>query len=426
MKYGPLDLGGLTVGELAKRVWNRLYADAAWDTAAELGFYFMLALLPLVLFLVSLGTVLQVLNVVDPLMLTLRWFMPPQAYALLATELARISSVPRGDLLTFGAVTAVWSASSGVEALLNTLNRAYEVRETRNYLMVRGTAMLMTLTIAVMIIVGGALLFYGDRIAARAAGSIDRPWAEGAVAWLNYVLGFVLMVLGIEVVYYYGPNVANQKWRWVSPGSLAGVALFVLASAGFSLYVRYSDSYNFLYGSIGAVIILLFWLYILGLALLTGGEINAQIAASARAHGQADAPMVGVEGEPPKPDAPPAGVAEIRADDDPVRALIEAARRERGHARAALVAALGAAGPAAEPAVRDLAVMLCDEHPGVRAAAVAALERVGGAAAGALPALRKVAKGDDAALCDAAARTIAAIEAAATTPGASPPPPPIR
>ena len=321
MDYGPFSLGGLTPRELGKRVWTHMYEAAAWDTAAQLGSYFMLALFPLALFLVGLLTILDANDVIDPLLLTLGRLMPTQAFALLRGELERIAATPRGDLLTFGAVTAVWAASSGVEALLNTLNRAYEVKETRSYVKVRGKAILMTFAIVGMIITAGALLMTGDQMAARVAHAIDQPWATTAVAWFNYALGTLLLILGLEIVYYYGPNVANQKWRWVSPGSLVGVLLFVLASSGFSAYVRYSDPYSFLYGSVGAIVILLFWLYILGLAFLTGGEINAQVASAARGHGRADAPMVGVESEPPN------AVEDVRLKHEALVAALPALRQ---------------------------------------------------------------------------------------------------
>jgi membrane protein len=328
MDYGPFSLGGLSVRELATRVWSAMYADAAWDTAAELGYYFMLAIFPLVLFVINILTILQALEIIDPMLLTLGRLMPPQAFALVRDELERVTSETRGDLLTLGAVATVWASSSGVEALLNVLNRAYDVRETRSYFKVRAMSIAMTFVIGLMFVAGGALLAFGDRLSAS-VGS-----AGPAV---NFVLGVVLLILGLEVIYYYGPNVANQKWRWVSPGSLVAVLLFVLASSGFSAYLRYSDSFSVMYGSIGGVIVMLFWLYILGLALITGGEINAQIAAAARARGEGDAPMVGVEAEPP------AEPAADRAPDDPVRYLV---------------------------------AMLDDEHPAVRAAAAAALDAI--------------------------------------------------
>src|SRR3954470_22217620 len=114
MNYGPFSLGGLSVRVLARRVWDNLYRDAAWDTAAQLGYYFMLALFPLLLCLVSLLTILQFMDVIDPLMLTMRRLMPSQAFLLMRGEIARITAVPRGDLLTVGALGAIWSASSGV------------------------------------------------------------------------------------------------------------------------------------------------------------------------------------------------------------------------------------------------------------------------------------------------------------------------
>jgi HEAT repeat protein len=161
----------------------------------------------------------------------------------------------------------------------------------------------------------------------------------------------------------------------------------------------------------------------LGLAFITGGEINAQIAAAAREHGIKDAPMIGLEAAPPKPGepqpAPRPGEEVARLDADPVRKLIVAAREEQGQAKAALAAALGAYGPAAEVAVPDLTAMLEDEHPAVRAEAVAALGRVGAPASSAVPKLRKLVEGDDPALREGAARAVAAIEAACNRPAVS-------
>src|SRR6185312_6947251 len=122
-------------------------------------------------------------------------------------------------------------------------------------------------------------------------------WFSSVGTIMNYVLGVALMVTGFELLFYFGPNIKGQKWRWISPGSVLGVIIFIAASAGFSLYIRFGGSYSNTYGSIGAVIILLLWLYLLGIGILLGGEVNSEIAKAALARGNMDAPKVPIKGE---------------------------------------------------------------------------------------------------------------------------------
>lgn len=290
--YGPWNLGGLSVKQLLKRVYAEITDDAVVDAAAALGYYFMLALFPLLIFLVSLLGTFGSENLVKNLLTSLQTVMPGDVYKLLGGEIDRIMKTSSGSLLTFGAVATLWAASSGVVSLIDGLNRAYDVTDSRSFVKRRLIALGLTVTLAVLIICGSVMLVMGDKISLLLAKWTGLEWMKSSAMVINFVLGLGLMFAGLEIIYYAGPNVKNQKFAWISPGSIVGVVVFILSSVGFSLYVRFSGGYGATYGSLGAVIVLMLWLFLLGLAIVLGGEINAEIAAAARRHGEADAPNI--------------------------------------------------------------------------------------------------------------------------------------
>lgn len=437
MANGPFDLGGLSVTELGKRVWAEISDDNIWDAAAQLGYYFMLALFPLLIFLLSLVSVLRDrIDVVTPFMATLRNVMPGQAYQLIGTEIERILQSSNGGVFTLGMLGTVWAASSGVASLMGTLNRAYEAKETRGLVKLRIAAVGITVALVVLLLAGSVLLTMGDTIAGWAAGWLGLEWVAKLVGTgINYALGLGILFVAFEVVYYFGPNVPDQKWSWVSPGGIVGIGLFILASVGFSLYVRFNDSYSVTYGSIGAVIVLMLWLYLLGLSLLMGAEINSEIAIAAAKRGDAEAPDANVqtarseketresgggsgrelkeedgarEAKPAKrPESAPvphreeraplvdaatlAPFFELTSETAPaerlvLRDLLKALVHGNARVRAGAAAALGHLRPDDPAAVALLVTRLTDDDLEVRSAAIRAIERIG---APAIPVLER-------------------------------------
>lgn len=391
---GVFDLGGLTVSQLAKRTWSEMNDDGVWDAGAQLAYYFMLALFPLIIFLISLLATAHATNVVGNFMATLQSLMPGQAFGLIGGEVERIMSSPSGGLLTFGALGTLWAASSGVASLLQTLDTAYDVAETRSWLKLRAIALGLTLAFAVLIISGAVLLMTGDKISAFFAAKTGQAWMGTVGTWINYALGLAFMFLGLEVAYYFGPNVKDQKWAWVSPGSLVGVVLFVLSSVGFSLYLRFNDTYSATYGSLGAVIVLLLWLYLLGIAVVAGGEVNAEIAHAAAGKGNVEAPaappmtttdVLGGVAIPERPallDARPSADADGNVDvgrvvETAVGDLFEALKSQNGQVRASAAVALRNSAPDNLAVVMALTQAVEDSHPEVRKQAIASLERFG-------------------------------------------------
>ncbi len=430
MAGGPFDLGGLTVTELAKRVWTEITYDELWDAAAQLGYYFLLALFPLVVVLLSFVALVPGLDLVEPFMHTLRNVMPGQAFDLIAREIARIQESSSSGLITFGMLGTIWAASSGVVSLMGTLNRAYEAKESRGFVRLRVTAVGLTFAFAFLLLTGSMLLTMGDRIAGAVAGWLGFEWIAKVVGTgINYALGVAILFIALEVVYYFGPNV-RKRWRWVSPGSIVGVGLFVLSSVGFSLYVRLNDTYSVTYGSIGAVIVLMLWLYLLGLSIVLGAEVNSEIAIAVEKRAESDASASKPEPEPrtEPADAPhrrsrtpivdaatlapyfsltsrtaPAGRLVVR---DLLRALVH----ENARVRAGAAATIGHLRPDDAAVSALLVTRLTDEDLEVRSAAIRALERIG---APAVSALEQAAHDEDPERRRVAAQTLARVVGAA-------------
>jgi membrane protein len=267
--------GGLTLKELAKRTWREASEDNVFGRAAELAYYFLLALFPMLIFLTSLVGFLPGLR--EAIMDSLAMIVPADAMKLVRDTLADVTANRSGGLLSFGILATIWAASNGVTALMGTLNVAYGVKETRSFIKTQFTALGLTVALAVLIVGGTALIMFGDTLVDWVSASLGLG-ATLTVVWhiVDYALGLALLFIGIGLIYYIGPNV-KQKWRWITPGSVSAVAATIASSMLFSLYLRYAPKYSATYGSLGAVIILMLWLYLVGLVLLIGGEINSEI-----------------------------------------------------------------------------------------------------------------------------------------------------
>lgn len=293
-------LGGLTWRQLGRRVWTDIYEGDLFTRSAALSYYFLLALFPLLICLTAAlgyfadaGTELR-----ENLLNYLSRVAPRTASALVRSTVAEITENANTGKLSFGLVAALWFASFGMGAVGDTLNAAYKVRESRAWWRVRLVSLCLTVALAVIIVSALALMFYGGEIGAGLAARLDlgdafkAVWA--VVQWL-IVLGFVLF--GFALIYYFAPDLKHQKWYWITPGSLTGVALWLLVSYGFRVYLKYFDRYSVTYGSLGAVIVLLLWFYLTGAAILVGGAVNAEIEHEAARHGAPDAKLPG-EKEP--------------------------------------------------------------------------------------------------------------------------------
>lgn len=272
---GSRILGGLTLKELALKTWREANEDNVFGRAAELAYYFLLALFPMLIFLTSLVGFLP--GAQENIINSIAKIAPPQVMTLVRQFMHDVIENRSGGLLSFGILGTLWAASSGVVAVMDTLNVAYDAKEARSFVKMRMVAVGLTVALAVMIVGGTILIMFGDRFAEWLAEALGLG-AAFMTAWqvFDYLLGLVLVLLGIQFIYYLGPNV-KQRWRWVTPGGVFAVAGIIISSLLFSFYLRYAPDYSATYGSLGAVIVMMLWLYIVGVVLLVGGEINSEV-----------------------------------------------------------------------------------------------------------------------------------------------------
>ena len=289
-------LGGLTWRRLSSRVWADIYDGDLATRAAALSYYFLLALFPLLIFLTAAlgyfadaGTDLR-----RNLLNYLASVAPRTASALVRETVAEITENADTGKLSFGLVAALWFASFGMGAVGDTLNAAYKVRESRAWWRVRLVSLGLTASLAVIIVSALALMFYGGEIGESLAARLDLGDAFKAV-WsvVQWPVVLVFVLFGFALIYYFAPDLKHQKWYWITPGSLAGVALWLLVSFVFRIYLQYFDRYSVTYGSLGAVIVLLLWFYLTGAAILGGGKVNAVIEHAAARRGAPEAKLPG-------------------------------------------------------------------------------------------------------------------------------------
>lgn len=259
------DVGWKDFGKGLYRSWKE---DAVGNTAAALTYYAMLSLFPFLLFVVALAGILLDPTAITKLIDAFGKLVPGQVSQIVGGRLTALEQNPSGGLLTLGIVLAIWSASSGVSSLMTALNRCYDVRETRPFWKTRPLAVGVTLVAGVVSVLTAAVMFFLPVVAGIIGGPIG-----SAILWLRFLVAGLLL-LGLWAFFYWAlPNV-HPRFQLITPGSLFGVVAWLIASWGFTEYVRHSKSYEATYGTLGAVIILLVWMWISSLVLLLGAEIN--------------------------------------------------------------------------------------------------------------------------------------------------------
>jgi len=290
-------LGGLSGKELMSRVWHAaIDEDDLIGRAAELAYNFIFAVFPLMIFLLSVfglsasrGTQLR-----SNLMFYLAKALPPSAFHVVSQTIAEISRSTGTGKLTFGIVIALWFAAGGMTSMISTLDGVYGVREARSWWKVRAIAIGLTVAISVLVTSALTVVLLGGFVANWIGAALNLgPWLIATWEIVQWPVAVTFLVLSFSLIYFFGPDLEEQHWYWITPGSLFGVLTWLAASFGFRAYLHFFNSYSRIYGSLGAVMILLFWFYVTGLAFLAGGEINAQIEHAAAEHGHPEAKAEG-------------------------------------------------------------------------------------------------------------------------------------
>jgi membrane protein len=254
---------------------TKIKEDRVVNGAAALAFYWMLALFPAAIFLLTLLPYLPVPNLEQAIMGQLHRAMPAQAADLLSGTVSGVVSHRNAGLLSFGLLFALWSASSGMYAVMQQLDATHDVVESRGFVKVRAEALALTLGFLLLVIVGFALLVFGG---------VLHHWVAAALGWSKPVLAVFALVrwivialallFAIAILYKFGPDV-DRRFKLFTPGTVLATIAFAAAAFGFRLYVTSFGRYDKIYGSLGAVIVLLMWLFVMGLVLLVGSEVDS-------------------------------------------------------------------------------------------------------------------------------------------------------
>ena len=263
--------------ELLRRTYKETVADNGLGLASQLAYYFLLALFPAVLCVIALASFLPLQNFTDEVASLLGRIAPPEMVALIREQMARLANGNDGGIFSIGLLAALWSSSAAMVAMIDAMNRAYDIEEGRPWWKTRITAVLLTVGLAVFAVLSAGLIIAGPQVADLLAS-----WfGFGTVfttTWkiLQWPIAFALVTTGIALVYYYAPD-AEQDFIWITPGSLIAATLWVIASLLFRFYVVSFGNYEATYGTVTGVILLMLWFYISGLMLIIGAEAAAEI-----------------------------------------------------------------------------------------------------------------------------------------------------
>jgi len=267
---------GVPCGELCLRLWKQIYASNCTGWAAEMSYYFVASLFPFFIFLAALVGFLPFTGFWKDIVDWVVRYLPPDAqrWVLLA-----VLGLTRGRIpfLSFGVLGTAWGASSGIMSLMNSLNAAYEVRETRSYWKRRALALVLLVVLSLLVIAAFGVASMGHWaavwLAVRAGSvvSLNPLWDVG-----RWLVTFLLIGLAAAIGDYALPNL-KRPWRWITPGSVFVILAWLLASKGFNTYVHFVGNYSKTYGALGGLMILMLWIYIVSLIILVGAEVNSQL-----------------------------------------------------------------------------------------------------------------------------------------------------
>lgn len=273
------DLSRRDYQAIVVRAGKEALADGITDVAAALAYYAFLAIPAALLVAVGLFGLVARPGAVDSMMDRLGGVVPADAIGLLRDSLTRMMENDSGGLVmvVLGLLLALWTTTGAMTGLMRGLNRVYDRKETRSFVKQRVTALAMLACMLFAFALSFGLLVLGPVIADWLGGVLG---LESAFGWIWWTLQWPVLVAGLLLAFagvlYLGPNVAHPRWRFLTPGAVFAVVVWLLASGLFAVYVSMFGSYNKAWGSLAAVIVMLTWLWLSALALLLGAEINSE------------------------------------------------------------------------------------------------------------------------------------------------------
>lgn len=262
------------------KLWRHVLETDIFDRSAQIAFFFTFALFPLLFFLVSLfGLIIGATDALrEELFAYLHRLMPPVVFSLVSTTVLEIVRNSSSTKLVIGLAAALWAASAGVDGIRNALNAVYGLKENRSWWHTKLQSVLVTL--AMVLLVGSVLLivFYGG----KATASIFNVSGEGLSYWFSWSIQWItilaILLVACELIYNLLPAFRPRKWVWLTAGSVVAILSWIVLTGAFRLYLQYFNSYDRTYGSLGAVVVTMLWLYFTAMSIMIGGIINVVLS----------------------------------------------------------------------------------------------------------------------------------------------------
>ena len=270
-------IGLREIREVITSVYHEVKRTRVFNVAAGLSYYFLLSLFPLLILLSTLLGYLPIPHLFDQSMDFAARFVPGEAMGLVRKILQSVLTPSRAGLLSLGVAGTLWAASGGFSAMIDALDIAYDARTSRPMLKQRLLAVGLTFMTGGLMAVAMLLTLVGNRAGHFLAG-VFHLFNMFEMVWPYLRWGIIVccIVLSMEVLYFFGPNV-KQRFKHTLPGALLGTVLWVLISEAVNVYISHFANYNKTYGTIGAVVALMFWLYVSSIAILLGAELNSEL-----------------------------------------------------------------------------------------------------------------------------------------------------
>ena len=279
------------IRDLSARDWVAIFRRAVQETLADsmpmiasaVAYSTFFAIPSVLLLAVGLFTLVASPDTIGRLIDEFGRFLPAEATELLGGSLQRLDEQPASGLLMtiVGFVLAVWASTSAMTTYMTALNLAYDREDGRGFVRKRLLAALLVVAIGAATLLVGVLLIFGPVVEQWVGGLLDAERVFGWIWWTaQWPLLFLGLLLAFAVLHYFGPDVQHRRFELITPGSVVAVVVWLIASSGFAIYTSMFDSANKAWGSFSAVIVTLTWLWLTAIALLFGGELNAEVERS--------------------------------------------------------------------------------------------------------------------------------------------------